>query len=265
MKNKLKYSEKEKGIVLLTCLVFLLVLLVMLRYTITSARVEEQKAGIDLDIVSAREAAQSALDFAEFYINRQGQLFCVQERTRRGEDVTQCPDFAGAYANLLFRRSDNELRSIGLNDPILPNLNTLIGNGIYSGEQLNTLVNRGCIPTWICVNWPAFGNVREAASQQRPNSIGATLNPIQCPQVSLAGGGATNNISACNVNVQTQPNFIIERLNATDLDPGRQNLAAEGSPSSRGIVFRITAVGYGRGINNLTSVMVQGTYVIPNI
>ena len=48
--NKHLFVKKERGVVLLTCLVFLLVLLLMLRFVIVSARTEEQKAGIDLDI-----------------------------------------------------------------------------------------------------------------------------------------------------------------------------------------------------------------------
>lgn len=269
--NNRFYPEKrrhnrEKGVVLLTCLVFLLVLLVMLRYTINSAKVEEQKAGIDLDIAAAREAAQSALRFAEFYISKQGELFCIKDRTDKNESTADCSEFAGAYANLLFRKSDNELRNINISDPNLPELRTLVENGIYDGNTIRGLIGSGCTPTWICVNWPAASPiVQEKSAARRPTSVTRLLNPISCPHISGAGGSA--GFSACNTNsnVQLQPSIVIERLTAQDIDPQKQSLAVDGSASSRGIVFRITAVGYGSGANNPTPVMVQSTYVIPNI
>lgn len=267
-KNSYRFHGREQGVVLLTCLVFLLVLLAMLRYTITSAQVEEQKAGIDLDITSARESAESALKFAEFYIVRQGELFCVYERTKKGEPTADCPRFAEAYANLLFRKSDVELSNINLNDPQFPDLKTLIGNGIYSGETLDPVKKRpGCSPAWICVQWPTAANaIAEKAQLQRTQAgsgVKADLIPINCPVLKT-----NNTINACNATSQTPPSLIIERLTSEDIDPNRQGLAVEGTPSSRGIVFRVTAVGYGNGLanaNNLTSVMIQGTYVIPNI
>lgn len=262
----LTHIKTQRGVVLLTCLVFLLVLLAMLRYTITSARIEEQKVGIDLDLVSAREAAQSALNFVEFYLNRQGELYCIDERTKTGEDLTKCPILAGAYANVLFRKDDSFLKAITLSDPDLPPLNTLIENGIYSGIKVEEVASKGCIPTWVCVNWPSAGSVIENAYEQRPSGVPATLNSVACPKITVSTTtGSKIDVSACNADAQMQPHFIIERLKASDLDPSKQSLAVEGSPSSRGVTFRVTAVGYGKGVNNITSVMLQSTYVIPNI
>ena len=65
-----------------------------------------------------------------------------------------------------------------------------------------------------------------------------------------------NNISS------VKPRFIIERYTTDELkSSGMGSLAANASGS---VVFRITAVGFGKGTGkNLTNVMLQSTYVIP--
>lgn len=66
----LKPKKQEQGIVLLSCLIFLLLLLSMLRFTLTSASMEEMKAGADYDQMRASEAAAIAMRDAEYDIKR---------------------------------------------------------------------------------------------------------------------------------------------------------------------------------------------------
>lgn len=66
----LKPKKQEQGIVLLSCLIFLLLLLSMLRFTLTSASMEEMKAGADYDQMRASEAAAIAMRNAEYDIKR---------------------------------------------------------------------------------------------------------------------------------------------------------------------------------------------------
>lgn len=66
----LKPKKQEQGIVLLSCLIFLLLLLSMLRFTLTSASMEEMKAGADYDQMRASEAAAIVMRDAEYDIKR---------------------------------------------------------------------------------------------------------------------------------------------------------------------------------------------------
>lgn len=66
----LKTKKQEQGIVLLSCLIFLLLLLSLLRFTLTSASMEEMKAGADYDQMRASEAAAIAMRDAEYDIKR---------------------------------------------------------------------------------------------------------------------------------------------------------------------------------------------------
>lgn len=63
-------KQKQKGIVLLSCLVFLLILTSLVKYTMSSAKMEELKSGADIDEISAKEAALLAIKDAEDFILR---------------------------------------------------------------------------------------------------------------------------------------------------------------------------------------------------
>ena len=84
-----KNLKKQQGVVLLTALVFILILLAMLRFTLTSSRVEEQKSAIDSDMVAARESAQLAIKFAEQYVIKQGELYCLNTLKK---SVAECSE-----------------------------------------------------------------------------------------------------------------------------------------------------------------------------
>ena len=258
--NKNIFERKEQGVVLLTCLVFLLVLLLMLRFVIVSARTEEQKAGIDLDIVTAREAAQSALNFVEFYFRQQGIAYCEQVIK---EDSVTCQNNPLAYANILFSLDDASLNNLTSTVPTLPNVSALNNNGIYTGTFLDANA-QNCNPVWICVDWPAQAHaVVSSAINQRSavaggaNAPNANLSFITCPA------------NACNNSVTVQPVFIIERLTAKELDPDASGLGDSSVyvNGSKGVILRVTAVGFGAGAanaDNLTNVMLQNTYILPN-
>lgn len=64
--------RKEKGIVLLTCLIFLLLLLTLLRFVLGSASMQEKKVGADYAQIQASQAASVAMRAAEGYILSQG-------------------------------------------------------------------------------------------------------------------------------------------------------------------------------------------------
>ncbi len=64
----MNFRKKNEGVVLLSCLVFLLILLMLLRFTLSSARLEELKVGADIDEMMARETAEVAMNDAEDFI-----------------------------------------------------------------------------------------------------------------------------------------------------------------------------------------------------
>lgn len=65
-----RFRKNQQGVVLLSCLIFLLLLLTILRYTMGSAHMEELKAGADYDQMQADSAAQLIMRDAEFDIQR---------------------------------------------------------------------------------------------------------------------------------------------------------------------------------------------------
>lgn len=134
---KKQKNQKQKGVVLLTCMVFLLVLLALLRFTMTSARVSEQKVGIDLEIVTARESAQSALSSAEQEILRiASQDYCVTV-LELGAD--ECRNDAPKYAGELFG-------NLAMMNKVLKS-----GSGIVTIDDLNKCTANQ--PSWTCVDW----------------------------------------------------------------------------------------------------------------
>ena len=77
MKKIVLYRKRELGVVLLSCLVFLLILLGIVRFVMTSSRLEERKAGVDYEMMTARHSAQMAIRQAVKYIMDQGLQSCI--------------------------------------------------------------------------------------------------------------------------------------------------------------------------------------------
>lgn len=65
-----KKQVNQRGIVLLSCLIFLILLLILMRFTIGSARISELKVGADLDQMNAQEAALLVMRDAELFVQR---------------------------------------------------------------------------------------------------------------------------------------------------------------------------------------------------
>lgn len=243
--------NKEKGVVLLTSLVFMLVLLAMLRFTLTSARVEEQKAAIDWDIVSARESAQAALDFAERYILDQGRLYCLNSL---GLTSQECADNPALYAGTLFALPPADLAAI-THAGIGPTINSVAEKGVYTGTFLATSPANGCRPFWACVNWPADAHSVINSAAQMNLAANTSWLSIEC--------------TACVVgaNMNRRPHFIIERLTAGEMAAIAPQFA---SASPNAVILRVTAVGFGRGAagtqaaanTNMSNVMLQSTYIL---
>ncbi|SUO94657.1 pilus assembly PilX family protein [Suttonella ornithocola] len=65
-----KYKNHERGVVLLSCLIFLIILLAFMRFMIGNAKMSELKAGADFDQMKAQEMANLTMRSAEQEISR---------------------------------------------------------------------------------------------------------------------------------------------------------------------------------------------------
>lgn len=235
-KNKTT-QKKQQGVVLLTCMVFLLVLLAMLRFTMTSAKVEEQKSGIDLEIMSARESAQSALKSAEEFIMQQGREFCTTALSAGGlgKSESECANDKAKSAGILFGNVSR------LNHWISSKLGGKNKAGIYMIDDI-----AGCNPSWTCVNWSS-NEAKDSASQ-----ISGT--PKLMPHTVEGKAG--------------QQEFIIERFLSNE---ELKNTPTDGKPVTitgiDTVVLRITALGTGFASAdnpNSSRSIVQATYILPD-
>lgn len=259
MKKIVLYRKRELGVVLLSCLVFLLILLGIVRFVMTSSRLEERKAGVDYEMMTARHSAQMAIRQAVKYIMDQGLQSCIKSNnispnapTSPGSGANQkCEDKNQAeLANILWKNSDGDLGTaldkIGQKQ--------VLNKGIYTYAFIaNNYSN--CRPFWTCINWT--GNAKSVAvtGKQLNDKAGASLNKLESIEC-----------TECETTSGVKPRFVIERFLASDLknmDFPDQSLTLK---SSDVVVFRITAVGFGNGQGgsnvNTTNAVMQAIYVL---
>ena len=249
------FLKKEKGIVLLSCLVFLLLILGMVRFALTSSRLEERKAGVDYEMLTARQSAQTAIRQAERYILDQGIKYCIQGKTVSTDK--------GAVANAARAcRSENKARLANLlwSENDLRTALSKIGEegaldkGIYTQTFIKNH-HAACQPLWTCVDWGGDAKtVRNTIHQLK----GATT-----------GGNALTSIvcKTCNTTSGIEPRYIIERFTTTELNNlGYADNKVLNINGSNVVVLRITAVGFGNGNGgaevNTTNAIMQATYVL---
>lgn len=257
----MKKRNQQKGVVLLTCLVFLLVLLGMLRFTLNSSKMDEIKTGIDVDLMSAREAAQSALSEIERQILIVGRKYCEYSRnnpsaTDRAADVTadtKCEEEMGKYANIVFRGDEEFLRKHAAFVGASGRETNFYGIGLYIvGEGAHQIRKydaiEQCVPLYLCVNWGDHSPIAYNTgllSQWKNRYRSATC-------------------TSCNTlgDTEHKPRFIIERFRIDELNPTLDTVASDKNT----VILRVTAMGYGRGGSDdeaPTSAMLQATYLLP--
>lgn len=240
-----KQHQRERGVILLTCMVFLLVLLSMLRFTVTSSRIEEQKASIDLDLTLARESARSVFNDVEYYLLKQGEAYCLYKN--EGEN---CQKEASRYLSQLMQLPSEELAQLDLHSDGLPSLKALLQQGFYTGDYLNQHYAQ-CQPLWICAAWGH--DARQADDAAHDQRRQANINPNQFLPIL--------NCECCNTHSERAPRFIIERLLPSELNID----AADQKALEMLAIIRVTALGFGAGDADdahLSSVMMQGSYVL---
>ncbi|MDO4436186.1 MAG: hypothetical protein Q4B71_07230 [Cardiobacteriaceae bacterium] len=238
----------DRGVILLTCMVFLLVLLSMLRFTVTSSRLEEQKASIDLDLTLARESSRSVFNYVEYYLLKQGEAYCL---LRKEAENVNCQQEAASYLSQLMRLPSETITQLDLpTSDNLPPLKALWQQGFYTGDYLNEHYPQ-CQPLWICVSWGREAKQAEdAADDQRRQAKIKLDNPLK-----------TLECLSCNNSGERVPRFVVERLLPNELTLAE----ADQKTLDNVVILRVTALGFGRGDakdSQLSNLMMQGTYAL---
>ena len=256
MKENLYKSKRERGVVLLSCLVFLLILLGIIRFAITNSRLEERKAGADFEMLTARQSADTALRAAERFILEQGRQLCLKD-----DSITPAPGKTkekycaeqdkAEWANTFWSKENNALddafEKVGRSG--------ILNKGIYTQQYIiSHEYDKKCRPFWICVDWSINSNQVKVAGKQLNSTANAILSSIECEECSTTSG--------------LKPRYIIERFLAKEINAMEFPDIAAGTQLKSGdvVVFRITAVGFGNGSGGnkvkTTNAVMQAIYLL---
>jgi type IV pilus assembly protein PilX len=228
--------HSQRGFVLVTSLIFLMVLSVLGVMAVRGSLFEERMAATDRDMAIARENAELALRDAERYIlgvRFDGQFCAVAGCTTprpAGTRPANAADGLTFWADLAAEDTGIEDGGIGL---------PLAQQGVFK-----SLATTACqMPVWSGANW----NDGVAPARSCLGTINAALQTIPY---------GTFTDAPFNVQGIPRPRYIVEMLSSQDMQ-----LNSGGSANK--LFFRITAVGFGRttGANGTrTSVTLQSTF-----
>ena len=243
-------QQKQKGIVLLSCLVFLLILTSLVKYTMSSAKMEELKAGADFDEMSAKEAALLAIKDAEDVILRRTWKNGKKQRLNHSSQ----PD-GNVDATKFTVRQDGEY-AVGFWKTKNNWLNREKISGVYDGDSATDRCNDE-----IC---DKNTNVKGLWYQQ--SECSATEGPVIC----------YGQYTGRNLIDKTQAKYIIEVFHPEG--QVLKGVLANDPDGMNTLVLRVTAVGYSQkpkdefsfnyqktgnsGIPNDTYALYQATYIL---
>jgi hypothetical protein len=260
--NKLihKKRTKEQGVVLLSCLVFLLILLGIIRFAMTSSRLEDRKAGADFEVLTARQAADTALREAEKFILEQGYKYCLQNKNKtpkngkpKEKSCKEDYNLAELASEVWTSDAKNNQGTSSTFEAL--GIDKLFNKGIYTQAYIKENYAT-CRPFWVCVDWSSDAKSVAISSQQMKSGVSAILPSIECTSCATVSG--------------VKPRYVIERFLAKDIQdmdfPGESGVEKVSLKSKDVVVFRITAVGFGNGEGgaavNTTNAMMQAIYTL---
>lgn len=237
--------KREKGVVLISCIVFLVLILLMLKVTLSGAKVTEKKAGIDQDIFLARENAQLALRAAEEEIISVVSREKVAGCTSRTDTSTQCIEaFQKALVQAWTDASPPTGHTASTDETISAAAEKIKAKidghaGYYTKADQARCKDK---PLWKCVNWNAGGGNYYAGSTGS-SSIGTS---ILVQELADLNGNKSD----------VPPRYIIERFLPGDIGFTQPDA---------NMLFRITAIGFGQSggsTNNVTNAIYQANYAL---
>jgi type IV pilus assembly protein PilX len=228
-------TKQQKGFVLVTALIFLMVLSLLGIMAVRSSLFEERLSANDRDLTFARENAELALRDAERDIlgRRFSGQFCSAAPCATLRPVSTRPGNITETGNWWISTGDAVNSILDLNLSAIIPLNQ---QGIYPARAAEDCAK----PLWSGANWQdGVIPARTCAG-----SIGIPLPTVQYGQFTDAPFPALD---------VPRPRYIAEIITPVDA-----RLAA----SSTKVFFRITAVGFGRttGVAGRTSVTLQSVF-----
>lgn len=154
-------QKQQKGIVLISCLVFLILILGLLKVSLGSSQITEKQSGIDLDMLSAKESAESVMRSAI-------------DSLIPAPDTATFPSCAEGIETRKCRRARLLAAKRNWHNSVLSDPGDLpASNGRYDGTKQYGACGKGSTgnrPLWQCVNW---GN-----EFHKTYGVKQVLNPI---------------------------------------------------------------------------------------
>ena len=241
-------TPHQRGFVLVTAVIFLVVLSLLGVMAMRNSLFEERFAANDRDRAMARESAELALRDAERDIQglRFDGQFCSTAACTTLRPAGTRPINATDAGNF-WTFTNNDLVGL-INDPAVPVASDDGGNSLGANTRgvYTAFSATGCGgPVWTGANWND-GTVRTCAGTFNVSVPVVTYGTFTDAPVAA--------FAPANLQAAPPPQYIIEMFTARDL--GLIN-------SSNKFVFRVTGVGYGRttGSNGArTSVTLQSVF-----
>lgn len=146
-------ARRQHGIVLISCLIFLVLILGLLRISLGSSMITEKKSGIGMDMLSATESAEIALRVAE-------STFL--------QDASNYSACDGDSTSINCQRA----RIWGAQDWWSKDSNLSATDGLYDGTAINGACGPGSTnnrPLWECVSWGTKFNKSYGVTQNQPS------------------------------------------------------------------------------------------------
>lgn len=269
--------EAQRGVVLISCIIFLLLILMLLKMSLSSSRVSEQKSGIDYEIMTAQESAQLALREAESEIlsvvSKAKLSSCKGSKLNSAEcekNFKQATELAWIMASAQVSSGGSGTAVEEINpcsakkcSPWESELKKYANNA-YKSKKFNNEDRRiikeaatkvkehagffykgkgkcDAGPLWHCVKWSSGEKGENYFSE---NEKTASLAAIEADGIRELGK-----------KYDVAPRYIIERFLPGEVD----------MPGDASLLFRVTAVGFGQSggsDENVTNAIFQANYVL---
>lgn len=242
---------KQKGIVLLTVMVFLLMILGVLRYSMTSANIQEKKAGVDYDEFVAYQQAELAIREAERFIMQAGiykvekasggaagSAGCVQNGTQNG--------LLGGAACTEQQWQEIEAAATQLWNP----KKTVTDFDKETGKSYSQYFTNGALVTPIDPNNPP-SNISQALED--PFNGRCTIDTFDTTKA-IAFGTETGTKTVGFAHVVDAPYYMIARYNLEQINQSKDEADKDL------VILKICALGYGLKGPNPTKTVLEATY-----
>lgn len=244
---------KQKGIVLLTVMVFLLMILGVLRYSMTSANIQEKKSGVDYDEFVAYQQAELAIREAERFIMQAGiykvekasgsSAGCVQNGTQNG---IQNGSVGGGPQCTEQQWQEIEAAATELWNP----KKTVADFDKDTGKNYSNYFTSGALVTPIDPNNPP-SDIPQALED--PFNGRCTIDTFNTAEAIAFGTETKTNLKGFG-HVADKPYYMIARYNLEQINQSNDEADKDV------VILKVCALGYGLKGPNPTKTVLEATY-----